>query len=105
MKRKLSKLLALLMAMALLAICLTACGEEPAPSTESEAPAEETPDGGADEEITITFWHTYGDSEEAQFLNEVLPLWEAEHPNIHIEAVRQDSSQYHQMIVTSFGTA
>ena len=104
MKRKLSKLLALLMAMALLAICLTACGEEPTPSTESEQPGAESPNSGSDEEITITFWHTYGDSEEAQFLNEVLPLWEAEHPNIHIEAVRQDSSQYHQMVVTSFGT-
>ena len=47
---------------------------------------------------------TYGDSEEAQFLNVVMPLWESLHPEITVEAVRQDSSQYHQMIVTSFGT-
>ena len=33
-----------------------------------------------------------------------MPLWEAAHPEIKVEAVRQDSSQYHQMIVTSFGT-
>lgn len=57
-----------------------------------------------DEEITITFWHTYGDNEEAAFLNEVLPLWNSQHPNIKIDAIRQDGSQYHQMIVTSFGT-
>lgn len=57
-----------------------------------------------EEPVTITFWHTYGDNEEAQFLNEVMPLWEAAHPEIKVEAVRQDSSQYHQMIVTSFGT-
>ena len=44
----------------------------------------------AGSEITLTFWHTYGDAEEAQFLNVVLPLWEAAHPNIKIEAVRQD---------------
>ena len=103
MKKKLSKLLALLLAAALLALCLAGCGEEPAPPADSEQPETEGPDDGA-EEITLTFWHTYGDAEEEQFLNAVLPLWEAEHPNIHIEAVRQDSSQYHQMIVTSFGT-
>ncbi len=103
MKKKLSKLLALLLAAALLALCLAGCGEEPAPPADSEQPETEGPDDGG-EEITLTFWHTYGDAEEEQFLNAVLPLWEAEHPNIHIEAVRQDSSQYHQMIVTSFGT-
>lgn len=61
-------------------------------------------DSDLDSTATITFWHTYGDSEEAQFLNEVLPLWKTVHPDIRINAVRQDSSQYHQMIVTSFGT-
>ena len=64
----------------------------------------EAADASGEEPITITFWHTYGDNEEAQFLNEVMPLWEAAHPEIKVEAVRQDSSQYHQMIVTSFGT-
>ena len=34
----------------------------------------------------------------------VLPLWNELHPEITVEAVRQDSSQYHEMIVTSFGT-
>ena len=90
--------------MALLMLCLTACGGEPVAPADSTQPGTESPSSGTDEEITITFWHTYGDSEEDQFLNVVLPLWEAEHPNIHVEAVRQDSSQYHQMIVTSFGT-
>ncbi len=57
-----------------------------------------------EEQITITFWHTYGDSEEAVLLDTVLPLWNAAHPNITVNAVRQDGSQYHEMIVTSFAT-
>jgi len=56
------------------------------------------------EDITLTFWHTYGDSEEAVLLDTVIPLWEAAHPNITITPVRQDGSQYHEMIVMSFGT-
>lgn len=53
---------------------------------------------------TITFWHTYSDTEEAVFKNEVLPLWNQKFPNITVEAVRQDSGQYHQMLIISFGT-
>ena len=78
--------------------------EQPAKAeaTEKAAPAKDsTP---ADEEITLTFWHTYGDAEEAQFKDVVLPLWEKAHPNIKIDAVRQDGGQFHEMIVTSFGT-
>jgi len=55
-------------------------------------------------DITITFWHTYGDSEEEVLLNTVMPLWNAAHPNITVNTVRQDGSQYHEMIVTSFAT-
>lgn len=89
MKNKLSKLLALLLAATLLLLCMTGCRKK-----------EKASDG----QITITFWHTYGDAEEAQFLNVVMPLWEAAHPDIKIEAVRQDGGQFHEMIVTSFGT-
>lgn len=89
MKNKLSKLLALLLAATLLLLCMTGCKKK-----------EKASDG----QITITFWHTYGDAEEAQFLNVVMPLWEAAHPDIKVEAVRQDGGQFHEMIVTSFGT-
>ena len=61
-------------------------------------------DTTAEEDITITYWHTYGDSEEAVLLDTVIPLWNAQHPNITINTVRQDGSQYHEMIVTSFAT-
>ena len=107
MKNKLAKLLALLLAAALLTACVAGCTgktEQPAKAeaTEKAEPAKDsTP---ADEEITLTFWHTYGDAEEAQFKDVVLPLWEKAHPNIKIDAVRQDGGQFHEMIVTSFGT-
>lgn len=111
MKAKFSRIAALVLALAMLALCMAGCGDSQNPSDASVSTGDPRPSEAAntdgtepEEEITITFWHTYGDSEEAQFLNVVMPLWEAAHPNIKVEAVRQDSSQYHQMIVTSFGT-
>ncbi|MGB8452341.1 MAG: extracellular solute-binding protein [Anaerocolumna sp.] len=58
----------------------------------------------SEDKIKLTFWYTYGDSEEAQLKDVVIPKWNALHPDIEIEPVRQDSSQYNQMIVTAFGT-
>jgi multiple sugar transport system substrate-binding protein len=53
---------------------------------------------------SITFWHTYNDTEDAILQNVVLPRWNALHPDIQVKPVRQDSGQFHQMVVTSFGT-
>jgi multiple sugar transport system substrate-binding protein len=55
-------------------------------------------------EVTLRFWYTYGEGEEAVLLDEVIPMWEEANPDIKIDGIRQDGSQYHQMIVTSFGT-
>ena len=105
--KKYRKLLALLLAFVMIALCAVGCGKTDEPNASAGTPSsepEKTEPSVDAEPVTITFWHTYGDSEEAQFLNVVMPLWEAAHPEIKVEAVRQDSSQYHQMIVTSFGT-
>ena len=110
MKAYFSKLAAVGLAIAMLAMCIAGCGGNGVPdatvngSDHSSAASDSSDPQQPAEEVTITFWHTYGDSEEAQFLNVVMPLWEKAHPEIKVEAVRQDSSQYHQMIVTSFGT-
>ncbi len=105
----LKKLTALIIGLMMVVGCLTACSIAPAaaeattqPETQQEAVAPE-PEATA-EPITLTFWHTYGDGEEEQFKNVVLPMWNELHPEITIEAVRQDGGQYHEMIVTSFGT-
>ena len=110
MKAYFSKLAAVFLAIAMLAMCIAGCGGNGVPdatvngSDHSSAASDSSDPQQPTEEVTSTFWHTYGDSEEAQFLNVVMPLWEKAHPEIKVEAVRQDSSQYHQMIVTSFGT-
>ena len=110
MKAYFSKLAAVGLAIAMLAMCIAGCGGNGVPdatvngSDHSSAASDSSDPQQPAEEVTITFWHTYGDSEEAQFLNVVMPLWEKAHPEIKVEAIRQDSSQYHQMIVTSFGT-
>lgn len=78
-----------------------------APTTAPQvtAPADDATQGNTltTKDITLTFWHTYGDAEEAQLKNVVLPMWEKLHPNIKIDAVRQ-SNDYNQTIITSFGT-
>lgn len=105
--KKQEKRLALLLAAAMMIGCMAGCnGKEESEVSNTPTPpsAQNTPEVKTEDEITLTFWYTYGDNEEAQLLNVALPLWEAEHPNIKIEVVRQDDSQYHQMIVTSFGT-
>lgn len=107
MKSKIGKLIPCLLAILVAIAGTTGCQgktERAVNSTtgSSNASTEEAslPEGN----ITLTFWHTYGDKEEAQLKEVVIPKWKALHPNIEIEPVRQDSSQYHQMIVTAFGT-
>lgn len=109
MKKNALKIVSLVLANLLILLCLAGCGGTQGQNQNDGSSAGVAASDGpqaADpaQEITLTFWHTYGDNEEAQFLNVVLPLWEAQHPNIKIDAVRQDSGQFHQMIVTSFGT-
>lgn len=49
----------------------------------------------------ITFWHTYSDTEEAAFLNNVLPLFNEKHPEIEVEAVRMPTDGLKQQVITA----
>ncbi len=55
------------------------------------------------EDTTITFWHTYGDAETPVIDSVIVPMFEAAHPGIKVEAIRQ-SGDFNQMLVTAFGT-
>jgi multiple sugar transport system substrate-binding protein len=116
MKKVMKKTIAMIMTTTMLAATLCGCSAKNGKNESKDANASteetnttsgnQTEEGSTSDEkqITLKFWHTYGDSEEAVFLNTVIPLWNEKHPNIKIDAVRQDSSNYHQMIVSGFGT-
>lgn len=55
-------------------------------------------------QTTITFWHTYstGSGEEQTMLNEVIPRFEAEHPDIRVEAVGFPYDDFRQKLLTAF---
>lgn len=58
----------------------------------------------AEEAVKITFWHTYGDQETPLLEDVILPMFYEQHPNIEVEAIRQEAGQFNQMLVTAFGT-
>lgn len=57
----------------------------------------------AEEPVTITFWHTYGDAETPVIDEVIIPMFEAANPDIRVEAIRQ-SGDFNQMLVTALGT-
>lgn len=55
---------------------------------------------GDEQEKRIVIWHTYSDEETMIFEKEVIPAFEAEHPGIVIESVRQTHNQeYHSALI------
>lgn len=116
---KMKKIFAMVLSVLLIVGCLSSCGEtavsngdtatdvtqkETENETEVAAESETQSTESTLEPATITFWYTYGDAEEEVLLNTVIPMWNELHPEITVECVRQDSSQYSEMIVISFGT-
>jgi len=82
-------------------LVLSACGTTTAET--SETPAEDTTAGAeapAAEPVTVTYWHTMSDAEEAQLLN-VIAAFEAENPDIIIEPTRYAYSDYQAALLTA----
>jgi multiple sugar transport system substrate-binding protein len=94
------KRISMLLILMLVLSSVDACSQNTGQSEPSVPPPAVSNEAAVD----ITFWHTYGDIETEVFEGEVLPMWRSLHPEINVSAVRQDSGQFHQMIVTSFGT-
>ena len=40
----------------------------------------------ADEQITLNFWHIWPTDQMAQIVADYIAIYEAEHPNIHVES-------------------
>ncbi len=107
MKKFIKKTVATLMVLTMSVALLCGCSTKKENTDEVNKTENNTPTSNVsneEEKITLKFWHTYGDSEENVFLNTVLPLWNAKHPNITIDAVHQDGGNFHQMVVSGFGT-
>lgn len=77
-------------AIAFLASALAACSQA---SWLDEAAVPEAVPAGQSERVVVEFWHTYSDLESEVFENEMIPLFEAEHPGIAVRAVRHDYTE------------
>lgn len=56
------------------------------------------------DDVTITYWHTHGDSEEEVLVDTIIPEFEKQYPNIHVDAVRMPYDGLMQQIITSLSS-
>ncbi|MFC5469534.1 extracellular solute-binding protein [Cohnella suwonensis] len=67
-----------------------------------ENPAAQGSDAPEGPKVDLQFWHTYSDVESKVFETRILPIFEREHPNIVVHAVRQNyTSQLNDNIVAA----
>ncbi|KHF31626.1 Multiple sugar-binding protein precursor [Paenibacillus sp. P1XP2] len=73
---------------AVLAISLSACGGSNGGSA-SNSKSDKTGSGNSGQkQVTIEYWHTYGEQEEKVLMEEVVPKFEEEHPEIKVNLTR-----------------
>lgn len=77
---------------AIAALLLAACTNRSLLPAESGKPISET-DGASSNRVVLEYWHTYSELEEDVFKDQLLPLFEAAHPDIQIKAVRKDYTE------------
>ncbi|MFT8872562.1 MAG: extracellular solute-binding protein [Sporolactobacillus sp.] len=53
------------------------------------------------EKVTLTFWHTYSDTEKKIFNNEIIPLFEKQYPNIKIKSVTMPTNNLQQQVISA----
>jgi len=56
---------------------------------------------GDQPQVTVEFWHAYGEGEEKVLLEQVIPKFEAENPNIKIHATRMPTENLEQQVLTA----
>ena len=57
----------------------------------------------AQDQVTITLWHTYNEvgPENDTLVNTLIPMFEAEHPNIHVESAPYPYDDFRQALLTA----
>ncbi len=112
--RRISMMLSLFMLLALvLSACAPSSSTTPAPTGVVETVVVEkekvvTPTAAPEGPVTISFWHAYNADVEAKFLEQtIIPAFEAQHPNIKVQAVLVPYDQFRRklLIALSGGTA
>ena len=102
--KKYAKMLALLLAVAVMVATLAACGNE-APDTSSPPQTDETPGSSPDaaEPTVINFWHHYSaqSAENETLMNVLIPKFEEEHPEYKVNAVSHEWADLHDKILIS----
>ena len=115
MKPIFAKVVALLVAIALLCSGVVACksaeqtavatapakSAEPSPEASASQPTEQPTQQPVNKEETIVFWHTYSEGEEKIFLQEIVPAFEAANPGIKIDAIRMPTDGLQQQVITA----
>lgn len=94
------KLLSITLILAVSTTIFAGCGSKAATNTNSASSSVST--GKAYEPtapVTITFWHTFSDTEKDIFNKNILPKFEAAHPNIKVKAVAMPTNGLKQQVV------
>jgi multiple sugar transport system substrate-binding protein len=97
--------IALLGSLLVLSLVLTACGAKETPEPTEPAAAAEEPtkaptEAPAEEPVAVTYWHTMSDAE-VEAMEEVIAMFEAEQPNIHVEMTRYAYDDFKSALLTS----
>lgn len=106
MKTSLKRVLSIAIVSALLLFSIAGCASKtPTPTqsatqTPTQSPAADNTQQPVAEPVTLTFWHTYSEGEEEIFLNQVVPAFEKENPNIKINAIRMPLDGLQQQVIT-----
>lgn len=113
--KKFNKTLIILSILILTVMSLVSCTPAeiaPTENVEDEGVTEtevvETEEVTEEEVVTITFWHGYNADVETPLLeNEIIPAFEAEYPNIKVDAVVQPYDEFRRQLIISLnaGTA
>lgn len=97
------RVLAILLTVAL-TFSLAACGQKSENENSAGEQKEEsaTADSSWEEEnVEITFWHSYSEGEEAIFTEQVLTAFEKAYPNIKVNAIRMPYESLDEELVTA----